>query len=233
AGEHDQNEIKELSLDRSLDPIQSQSRPFIGLPHNEKNVSYLRDQHIQKSAQDLSSLANEKNKDLFITSPYVAEHLPEGTESSLWASGSRTMKKLASLGHWVKGSSDSLGEETLEEIRNSSLINLFLGNANWLVLTNDTSQSKLGETYPAYKKEYTTISSPEYSEQIEKCEHFYWTSFPQFDFFNKTYNMSKSANHYCGLGKTYKKFQENNIPVTPMGSMKELKDYFDINEESQ
>lgn len=230
AGEHDHNEIKELSLDRSLTPAQMKTKPFIGLPHSENAVSYIRDEHVQKTPLELGSF--EKEKDLFITSPYVAMHLPPKIESSLWASGSRTMKKLAAQGHWVKGSSDSLGEDTVKEIRESSLINLFLGNPNWVVLTNDSSQSSLGVSLPVYKKEYLPVSSPEYSKQIENCEHFYWTSFPQFAFFNETYKFSQSAIHYCGLGKTFKKFQEENIPVTPMGSMKELKQHFDINEES-
>lgn len=230
AGEHDHKPIKDHSLDRQLPKLEIKTAPFIGLPKNDRLVNYLRDHHVEKEILPIQNV-NQRD-DLFITSPFVAKNLGLEKYNSLWASGTKTMKELAKKGYWVNGSSDSLGEEYLHNLRTSHLVKLFLGEENWKSLTNDSASTELGETTPLYKKIYKNHNDEKYRASIESCEHFYWTSFPQYQFFNKQYALIPTATHYCGLGKTLKRFEDNNIKVTPIGSMTELKKHFDLEEES-
>ena len=135
------------------------------------------------------------------------------------------MKELANKGHWVHGSADSLGENYLQHLRSSSLIEYFFSKPNWLVLTNDSSKSTLGDTVITYMRTFEKHDSIDYQEAIESCLHFYWTSFPQYEFYTKHYKLSPQSVHYCGIGKTMNRFKTEGISVIPMGSMREFKNY--------
>lgn len=229
-GEYDHTPVKELGLDRKLNNLSSEDKCFLGIPGNEeKDSKNLLDDQLSFKKNIDYNLPKEGSKDILVTSPYVARNFKGSNYSQkIWASGSKTMKTLAAKGHWVNGSADSLGEETLKEIRESHLVNLFFGKADWLVLTNTTSKSPLGPTLPVYKKEYKDKEqvSDDFKDAISNCGHFFWTSFHQYKTYEETFNLPKESIHYCGLGKTLEKFKNNNIEVIPMGSMSEVKKYF-------
>jgi len=158
-------------------------------------------------------------------------------QAKVWASGTRTWKKMAKAGYWCHGCADALGEGEVKSLRESDLLTLMTGKPQWSVVTNDTSENILGSAIGVYTTQPREESldldkdkgkgkeketNKEFKQQIEKVKIFFWSSFNQYLFYNKTYNLSQTAHHLCGLGKTYTKFQENNITVRPISGMKEF-----------
>ncbi len=216
---------------RSLPPLPAgEVRAFVGIPHE---VSYgdskaLGDELTKKVASLTNMLAEIEEEHVLITSGSALKHalvFPENRElfheSSLWSSGVHTMKKMAAQGFWCHGSADSLGEAEVKNLSESNLVKLKSGTRSWKVITNETSQSPLGPCLGVYKKENGDIT-PEYKTRIENCNVFFWTSFPQYEYFKENFSLSDESIHCCGLGKTLQKFKEAKVQVIPFSSMKEF-----------
>ncbi len=218
-------------LDRELPRITSDMRVFVGVGKSlnfSNNAHSIADLVTKKSAALKNILAEVEDEHVLITSGSALEHalvFPENREllhdSSLWSSGTRTMKKMAKEGFWCHGSADSLGEQEVAHLSEGHLVTLKCGNRSWKVLTNDSSQSPLGPTLSVYTKTWSEIT-PEYKTQVESCDIFYWTSFPQYEFFKQNFGIKENALHCCGLGKTLTKFQSQKLKVLPFSSMKEF-----------
>jgi hypothetical protein len=52
--------------------------------------------------------------------------------------------------------------------------------------------------------------------------HAWWSSFPQYLAYTEKIPRLKEAQHFCGLGKTWSSFKENNIKVTPLSDQNEF-----------
>ncbi len=220
---------------------------FVGLPIDKvqnkfksekdwelKGSKILFDQIIQKKPQTLSeNFEAELNKGHFyITSDYCTKAL-EGISNpcSLWASGSKTMKKLAQNGYWVNGTADSFGENEILSLKKSHTIQLLLGVSDkntidhpWWVLTNDQAKSLIGRSIPAYTR--IVQDSPEdYEKEIQNAQVFYWTSYFQYEKYKERFPFIRDRIHCCGLGKTLENFKKTNTIVTPFAHMDDFKSW--------
>lgn len=170
------------------------------------------------------------NKDVLISTSYALNSLRKSQfEGHLWVSGSKTWKKLAKENVWVNGSCNSLGEQTIQYYRQSSLIQLKKPKEETSpisIFTHEKSKADISDSIitPSYKREIQEIT-PQFKKEVEECEIFYWTSFYQFKTYKENFSISSQAIHCCGLGKTYQEFLNNQIEVVPFLSMREFKQW--------
>ncbi len=229
-GKVDNRQIRDLQVlpgaHQKKGEVNNLKKVFIGLPKVDSfkkdlgaDLTILCDEVFKKSSLEHQM---KEGCDLFVSSPSALRYLKNDLPShkSLWASGPKTMKELAQNGYWVNGSADSLGEEEAAQLRNSYVINLMRGEPQWLVLTNDSTKSSLGETLPLYTKEIHKNNLQDLSD----CDFYYWSSPTQYLWFKKNASINPKALHGCGLGKTYSevKKEENHLAF---GSMEELKKF--------
>jgi hydroxymethylbilane synthase len=237
AGAVDNKKIKQLDLLRTekLSPIKGKA--FIGLPKVDSFDDAIGDQITKKITNKLTnkvelspSICDETYSDILVTSPSVVDMASDlfknvnNLNVKWWASGTKTMKKMAAKGLWVHGSSDSLGEEHLKELRQSSLLTLFSSHKKWGSLSHPQATSLIGDVLPIYEKEYLK-GSDDYHGQITECSFYYWTSSTQYKHFNENYKLNPTAVHACGIGKTFQALKELGVNPTPVASMRELKDW--------
>lgn len=233
-GKVDDQEVEELSLVRESHLPHIHGKKFIGLPTISSFEDAIEDKVSSKVflEEAKTQLLNLESSDLLVTSPSVVKMLLDnfsseelsllGERHSWWASGAKTMRKMAQAGLWVRGSADSLGEETLSQLRSSALIRMFCQEARWHSLTHRDSTSPLGPILPLYKKEHRE-SDESYKQDIESCSFYYWTSSHQYRHFKKNFKLNPNAIHSCGLGKTYHSLKKEGVELTPVSSMSELK----------
>ncbi len=220
---------------------------FVGLPMDKAQSSFnsikgweskgpkvLFDQIIQKKPQTLSEISEAQlNKGHFyITSDYCTRALEDiSNPQSLWASGTKTMRKLAQNGYWVNGTADSFGESEILSLKKSQTIQILLGMSDknlaknpWWVLTNDQAQSLVGQSIPAYTR--IVHDSPEnYEKEIQNTQVFYWTSYFQYEKYKERFPFIRDRIHCCGLGKTLENFKKTNTVVTPFAHMDDFKSW--------
>lgn len=111
----------------------------------------------------------------------------------VWAAGLKTWKKLAELGLWVNGSSESLGED--EDFHLEYLAPEFAAKSAWLKLTHDKAGDGLG-TY--------TLSESENTPDLSQKTHFYWSSISSFEWAKKHFpKQIASGYHAAGPGHTF------------------------------
>lgn len=211
-------DISLLSLEgRSLPAFVTAPKVFNGSPANDelitkKNIPVTLDQGLH----------------LYITSKYCLDAISGSNPRSLWAAGTKTMKDLAALGHWVNGSADSMGDEEVETLRASKAASLMVDTkAQLIVLSNDEAKSTLttAEVVACYKREINKNLSEEFKAEILKTEVFYWTSYFQYQAYLYYFPEIKNRMHACGIGKTFDLFRANNIDVFPMADSSEFKSW--------
>jgi hydroxymethylbilane synthase len=161
----------------------------------------------------------EDNKAYFVTSSYCLEAVKGLKNSVLYASGSRTMKKLISQGQWVNASADSLGHKEISKINSSIAVRMMTKDVELIVLSHEDAKSEIGDVVACYKR----VVKQEKID-LSSAEAFYWSSYFQYQTYLNQYPEIKDKLHACGLGKTYDQFVENGIEVTPVESMSKLKE---------
>ena len=168
-----QNEIKEVS---SYFPLEDSPSLYERIPFSEDKIK----------------LSKLENSGIFISRGNALENINNISESNLiWTSGIETWKKIAKKGVWVNGSSDSLGE------KENPPIDIF-DETKWYKLSHkDAEEDKLSliSTYELIPKEMP--------DNIEKNSHFYWMSGSSFKLVFDKFPSIESANHSCGMGKTF------------------------------
>lgn len=165
-----------------------------------------------------------QNKHVFVTTALALGSLPKeaGTFSgTMWAAGPETRKKLVERGFWVHGGADGMGHGEIIKLRNSKALQLMMGDAPWLVLSHDKASSPVGETFATYTHEMSLPSATQ-REELKTVSHAWWASFPQFEAYTQAVPELKTAQHFCGLGKTYLSFKDKNISVTALTDQKEF-----------
>ena len=93
---------------------------FIGMPKNKiskAEVDTIYDELIIK--QTILNQA-DLNTNQFVTSDYCIAGIH--TPTSIWASGSKTWKKIVAFKFWVNGSADNFGHEYLKKFKDSKLV---------------------------------------------------------------------------------------------------------------
>jgi hydroxymethylbilane synthase len=112
----------------------------------------------------------------------------------IWTAGCETWKKLASLGVWVSGSNESLGEG--EDFR---VDNFFATSLRWGRLSHaDASPKGSKKPLATYK-----INTHLVSQNIKADCAFIWTSPQEFDLAVTRFPQIKFEKHICGSGRTY------------------------------
>ena len=168
-----QNEIKEVS---SYFPLEDSPSLYERIPFSEDKIK----------------LSKIENSGIFISRGNALENINNISESNLiWTSGIETWKKIAKKGVWVNGSSDSLGE------KENPPIDIF-DETKWYKLSHkDAEEDKLSliSTYELIPKEMP--------DNIEENSHFYWMSASSFKLVFDKFPSIESANHSCGMGKTF------------------------------
>ncbi|EQC46162.1 hydroxymethylbilane synthase [Bacteriovorax sp. Seq25_V] len=230
-GAVDDKEVSYKLLEGSFASIEANTKKkaFIGLPIQKFSNSTSVPCKLLKKTSVKAEI--DTTKDLFVTSTYALETLKETTpKSALFCAGNKTWKKLAKEGFWVNGSSDSLGEDYLQEIRESKLLETFYSGkdaqARGLIsLTHAGSYSKYGEVVAVYSKEEVELSAEDEKELLS-CNIFYWTSFTQFQSYVKKYPQIEGAFHCSGLGKTFEGLKDYGLKnLRPFGSMEEFNNW--------
>lgn len=195
---------------------------FVGLPPNKelKIENCIYDEIFSKKS--INEKVQYKAENIFVSSNYCIDWLESNYKGqTLWSSGIKTMQKLAQKGYWVHGSSDSLGEDEIENLKNSEFLSLIKGNISkdWLVLTHKESKTRLGDIATCYER-IESSGTADFDKKIEGVHSFYWTSFNQFKKYCERYPYIKTRNHFCGLGKTYEAFKKEGLNVSPIFNIK-------------
>jgi hydroxymethylbilane synthase len=138
-----------------------------------------------------------------------AEAWPDGFsyDGVVWTSGLQSWKKLASLGVWVNGCAEGLGEE------NTRLETLRPGLA-WVKLTHkcalEYAKGKASATYEL------TDKAPDVSPSLRDKTHFYWMSASSFKRALELFPRElKNGYHGCGPGITYHFLTRQNLLNPP------------------
>ena len=194
---------------------------FIGLPPEKMDDTRFAYDHMIKKIpleKDYSPLDGHYLVSSSYGIPAAVKMFAGGT---LWASGERTMKKLASVGLRCHGSADGLGERSLAGLAKSQVLQILMDDLPWRVLTGET-KSLLGESVVTYKKE---VKEPSFEilEQLKKVKSFYWTSFDQYREYTRRFSFILKGRHCCGLGKTLENFTKGKIQATPLSGIEEFK----------
>ncbi len=231
-GEHDNQiiEIEELVAPRPNVPTKGEA--FIGLPitNQNKNDHFVYDSLITKKA--LRPALNQKHH-LYFASHYTFTNradIKSANPLSLWTAGRKSLKRLAALGHWVNGCSDSIGEEEVIHLRESRFLQLFLPTIkqeqSWTILGPKDGHTQLGPLVAGYERVMTTDLDAEYPQKLAGCECFFWTSFAQFQIYTERYPEIKNKVHACGLGKTYRAFLQAGFKPIPFLGVAEFKNWY-------
>jgi hydroxymethylbilane synthase len=221
-GKTETSEISEIKLENVTTTFEAKNtKTFVGLPESKNTIdSSVSDKYILKTPLKINEMTD--CCDLFVTSNYCTKAANSFKNiNNLWAAGTKTMEALVQDGHWVNGTSDSLGEIELEVLRSSKCIQQMNERAKLYILSHDKATSHFGSVIPTYER-VPQEASKEYISELKSCEIFYWTSFPQYLDFVKLVPSIENKYHCCGLGKTYSKFKENNISVRPFSGLNEF-----------
>lgn len=222
-GEVDEKRIEKKFLEGVTYPtLPIGKRVFVGMPELKKE-GVIGDEFIKKVTKDAKLDLN--NKHVFVTSAHCFETLKNasGKAEGVWAAGTKSTKDLIALGYWVNGTADSLGTEDLKLIKSSRALALIQPNldSDWKVLTHGDSKTDVGDIVGCYDRIEQEVSA-EYENHLKEVSACYWTSFPQYEAFMKRFPFLKDLPQFCGMGKTWNHFKNNNINVYPMIDLQEF-----------
>ena len=148
-----------------------------------------------------------------------------GSPSAIFVSGLKTWQALAQKGYWINGSSDGLGHQKVDHYLESKALALLHGPpslplATYSATRQDSSYEGKGELVACYErrvqKEAAKADSP-YAQQLCGINSFFWTSYPQFELFQKHFPQVnwQEKHHCCGMGRTFQEFTKRGIEVYP------------------
>jgi hydroxymethylbilane synthase len=218
-GEYDKNEIQKTYLNIIRTSAPKSEYIFLGMPKKGPTTDhYIYDEYIEK--KPIQNVAVKEGHILF-TSGH-ATRLADKCTGSFWASGMRTWKKLASLGHWVNGACGPLGEIDLNELIDSKLIKQMLPLNEKISLTRAGANGVFGKSVGVY--EYSLLDvSKDFQNKIENTTNFFWTSFSQYQTYLAKFPNILNATHACGIGKTWDQFMANQVKVEVFANIDEFK----------
>lgn len=222
---HQRGEINDSYLHEASvlghSPALPQEPPvFVGLPAQRfDGKMIIGDELLQKKPPQISKVQRPEGPvQWFVTHPHCLEVLKQSYQAGdiVFAAGEKTLKQCAAQGFWVHASADGMGEEHLQSLMDSKLLNLMIPlHSPFLSLTHAEGSSSLGQVRVGYERTKRPVTQKS-REQIESLQYFFWTSFSQYLEYAKTFHFHPKAQHYCGLGKTWKKFKDHGIAVTPV-----------------
>jgi hydroxymethylbilane synthase len=187
----DGKEIKELSLETSLNDSKPETKDEV-----LKATSFFDRERINVEVPI--------ERDLYLAKDYALPEQFTNTDQIIFTSGVASWKKLADKGHWITGSSESLGEPwgtNLEELLGREL--------NWLKLSHTKAPGENLSTYELTPKK----DLPD----LKNKSFFYWMSASQFNLALEKFPEIIDKNHACGPGYTHseisKKIPANRLEI--------------------
>jgi len=219
-GKIDEKVIQKTYLDLKRTSAPKSTSIFLGMP--KKNVTkdgFLYDEYIEKTPIDISIAQGH----ILFTSGH-ATRLAQQCSGAFWASGMRTWKKLAELGHWVHGACGPLGEVDLSALVDSELVKAMQSYPEKISLTRAGASGVFGKSLGVYQ--YTMMDVTEdFKMRLAQTKIFFWTSFSQYQTYLAKFPEIKNATHACGMGKTYDQFLAQKIPVQVFANIDEFKNW--------
>jgi hydroxymethylbilane synthase len=223
AGEVDGKRIDKKWLEGVNIPTPAKKKLFVGLPKGTRpGIVY--DEFLEKVPE--KRMLELEKKHVFVTSRYCLPSLQssvKGRPASLWAAGTRTASIMTEAGFWINGTSDSLGTQDLQDIRNSQALRMMNADLrdDWLTLSHDDGKNDLGAVIGCYKRAAKKIE-PAYENELREVGACFWSSYPEYQYFVKSFPFLKDALHFCGLGKTWNEFRKAGVTITPLPGMEEF-----------
>lgn len=223
AGEVDGKRIEKKWLEGVTIPSPSKKKLFVGLPKGTRpGIVY--DEFLEKVPE--KRMLELEKKHVFVTSRYCLPSLQssiKGRPASLWAAGTKTASILTEAGFWINGTSDSLGTQDLHELQNSQALRMMNADLrdDWLTLSHDNGKNDLGAVIGCYKRTPKKID-PAYENELREVGACFWSSYPEYQHFIKSFSFLNEALHFCGLGKTWNEFRKAGVKITPLPSMEEF-----------
>ena len=199
-------------------PTVSKQQVFIGV--NSSNEDHLYDKLTLKEPINCDA---PKYGTVHITRVFAELNL---SNQLIFCAGTRSMRKLASQGYWVNGSSDGMGEEELISFKNSELLKFMTPEIKqpWGVYTHPNGSTNLGDAIPSYEMKKVETSTS-FDDRLKATEVFFWTSFRQFQTYLDKYPEIRNKTHCCGMGKTYQQATESGYNFIAFSGMKEFKEW--------
>jgi hydroxymethylbilane synthase len=157
------------------------------------------------------------NTNLFITSKYCLDSLDQDCEQTVFSSGTRTAKALINKGIWVNASADAFGHEEISYLLESQALQLMNKSQKTVVLSHNLAKSDIGDNIACYER---IIKQNINQVDVQDFDHLYWPSFNYYQAYIDKFPELKNKNHYCGFGKTFEKFKDQKISITPIYDMK-------------
>ncbi len=126
--------------------------------------------------------------------------------SHIWVPGLSTWQALAERGLWVEGCADGLGMAVLEPLLREPLLQL-PPLAQWTVLTHAGAAGgwTAGQVIASYRHADVAAGDEAAAAPPKDATHVYWHSGAQFERWHR--QVTATAQHACGPGKTYQHLQ--------------------------
>lgn len=170
-----------------------------------------------KQITELKPYQAKKNDFLVVTKSNLLDN-NSSKEINVWTSGIETWQGIASLGYWVMGSYDSLGEYGRPEV------DRLLGvKTKWKKLTHKNGHGKTwAKKLVLYKVDYSGFHQ---LEPFRDKTYFYWSHGDLFLNCLKQFPWLKKKKHICGLGSTLNTVAKhiNRNSVVPVYNFKDWK----------
>ncbi len=122
----------------------------------------------------------------------------------VWAAGTETWKQLATLGVWVHGCSEGLGESEDPQIDTLAQQPL-----QWTKLTHSTSSPSKISGIATYQMKLTAPLSPAFKKEILEANSYFWTSFFLFEAVTSQLPEILNRAHSSGPGNTWLALKEH------------------------
>lgn len=223
-GTKDGKDVSETLIGDNLN-INLDKKIFIGLEQRNTDKNIVWDELLEKKHH---AKIDQKTVNLdtahYVSTKFSLKAFLENTKKDVpvFAAGEMTHKEIAKAGRWCNGTSNSRGDEYLNQLKNSQSFNLFHTLKNdWNIWTNDSSESNLGKCISTYKKTYKEVSD-QWKKDFLSCETYIWASFSQFQMYLKVFPEIESFNHMSGMGRTYKEMKKVNINCEGIINFKEF-----------
>lgn len=121
-------------------------------------------------------------------------------DKNIWASGTKTWFELAKRGLWVKGSADAMGFEKILPLLKMPLLSL--DATDMCILTHHVAAKRWREKGFIAVSNYELLpqQSNAVVEQIRSADHFFWSSYAQYEHFGHW--VPNGSTHICAAGET-------------------------------
>jgi hydroxymethylbilane synthase len=232
-GQIDEAYIDEVKLTGlNLPTLPKDSTIFIGLPPARlSNPRLIGDALMPKERiETLKDFKRAGPVQWFVTHPYTIDVLDRYTAPTdlIWAAGDKTHQALTSRGYFVHGNSDSLGEGVLTPLLHSKALKLMADTSMpWYSLTHGEGSSLNGEIFEGYRRALQQVDES-FKKRLKEASAYYWMSFSQYLTYSRELELNADAVHFCGLGKTWRKFKEANLPAYGVPSLSLLTQHYEL-----